>query len=91
MPQFLTIDHINGDGWQHRQIEGIQPGTQLYRWLKRNGFPKDRFQLLCFNCNCAKSIYGVCPHKEPGASSAALGVFDASLPDKIQEQRQTHA
>lgn len=55
---FLTIDHINDDGRQHRR----KNGSNLYSWLRRNGFPKDRFQLLCFNCNCAKWCYGICPH-----------------------------
>jgi predicted HNH restriction endonuclease len=30
--------------------------------LKRQGFPKDEFQLLCSNCNQAKHRYGQCPH-----------------------------
>lgn len=65
--EFLTIDHINGGGAQHRRKisktpKGASPDT-LYRWLKKNGFPKDNFQLLCFNCNCAKSSSGQCPHQ----------------------------
>lgn len=38
-------------------------GWNFYRWLKNNGFPKKDFQLLCFNCNCAKGFFGMCPHK----------------------------
>jgi hypothetical protein len=60
--QFLAVDHINNDGAQHRKQIG---GTgALYLWLKKNNFPKDRFQLLCHNCNMAKSLYGICPHQE---------------------------
>jgi hypothetical protein len=66
IPEFLTIDHINGDGAKHRE-EG--PGNRIYRWLKKNGFPKNNFQLLCFNCNCAKGIYGTCPHQKKGRKS----------------------
>jgi hypothetical protein len=59
--QFLTIDHINEDGAKHRREIGR---TSLYKWLKRNNYPKDNFQLLCFNCNCGKRINGgICPHK----------------------------
>jgi hypothetical protein len=59
-PMFLSVDHIYNDGAKHRQ----EIGNFLYRWLKKNGFPKDRFQLLCHNCNFAKGIYGHCPHQK---------------------------
>jgi hypothetical protein len=64
--EFLTIDHIDGGGAQHRRkISKAQRASSdtLYRWLKKNGFPKDNFQLLCFNCNCAKGDSGQCPHQ----------------------------
>jgi len=57
---FLSIDHIDGGGNQHRKaIHG--GGVVLYAWLIRNKFPGG-YQVLCFNCNLAKGIYGVCPH-----------------------------
>jgi hypothetical protein len=66
--EFLTIDHISGDGARHRKQIGSArkraSSDTLYRWLKKNGFPKDNFQLLCFNCNCAKSSSGSCPHQQ---------------------------
>lgn len=56
---FLTIDHLNGNGNKHRKT--IK--TELYLWLRRNNFPKG-FQVLCYNCNMARSKYdGICPHK----------------------------
>ena len=56
--EFLTIDHING-----RDYEVIKmTGKKLWLWLKARKFPTDNYQLLCFNCNCAKGIYGRCPH-----------------------------
>jgi hypothetical protein len=58
---FLTIDHVSGGGRQHRLLIG-QGSGEFYRWLRRNGYPED-FQTLCFNCNCAKGIYGHCPHE----------------------------
>ncbi|KKL70161.1 hypothetical protein LCGC14_2107650 [marine sediment metagenome] len=60
--KFLSMDHINGGGQRHRA--SIGHGNAFYRWLKEKGFPKNEFQLLCHNCNFAKGIYGVCPHKE---------------------------
>jgi hypothetical protein len=63
--QFLTVDHINNDGAEHRKSlsKGKNKTSSLYRWLVKNNFPKD-FQLLCWNCNTAKFRYGKCPHKE---------------------------
>jgi hypothetical protein len=61
---FLTIDHSNGDGKYDRV--GKRGGSSVYRKLKKDGFPKDRgLQVLCFNCNCAKGQFGVCPHLVP--------------------------
>ena len=60
--EFLQIDHVNNDGGSHRREIGCVGGSGLYGWLKRNGFPPG-FQVLCANCNYAKSMYGYCPHK----------------------------
>lgn len=56
---FLTFDHINDDGAQHRRK--IRSGYSFYKWLIDNDFP-DSIQILCFNCNWAKSRGG-CPHR----------------------------
>jgi hypothetical protein len=59
-PEFLTIDHINNDGAEHRKkIET----NYIYLWLIQNNFPEG-FQTLCMNCNFAKELYGSCPHKK---------------------------
>ena len=48
----LQIDHRNGGGSKHmRRIGG---SSYLLLWLKKRGFPKDAFQLLCANCNWIK-------------------------------------
>lgn len=57
---FLTIDHINGGGNEHRKKVGS--GIKFYNWLKKNSFPPG-FQILCFNCNLAKHMLGICPHQ----------------------------
>jgi hypothetical protein len=61
--EFLCIDHINGNGNKHRRQIGSDGGSSFYLWLKRNGFPEG-FQVLCHNCNMAKSCYGACPHRK---------------------------
>lgn len=59
--EFLSIDHINGGGTKKRKETG--GGSSLYRWLKKNNFPKE-FQVLCMNCNFAKGHFGICPHNK---------------------------
>jgi hypothetical protein len=65
--EFLTIDHINNDGAEHRRAIG----QHLYRWLIENDYPSG-FQVLCMNCNYGKQRNGgVCPHK-PLESSTTI-------------------
>lgn len=71
-PEFLTIDHVHGDGRSHRREVGR--GHGIYRWLKKHGYPKDRFQLLCFNCNCAKGTGKECPHQKVDVKSILRGI-----------------
>lgn len=62
--KFLSLDHINGGGTEHRRKLGAKngKGANIYHWVIRNRFPLG-FQVLCHNCNCAKGFYGSCPHK----------------------------
>lgn len=66
--EFLTLDHINGlspeekipdpaRGYRRKLI-----GRAFYEKLKREGYPPG-FQVLCWNCNCAKRIGIKCPHQ----------------------------
>lgn len=57
--QFLTLDHING----RDKAVVRETGTRAWARLRCLGWPKDGYQILCFNCNCAKGIYGECPHR----------------------------
>jgi hypothetical protein len=56
---FLCLDHIDGGGGKHRKEVGS--GADFYRWLRNNQYPKGLLQVLCHNCNIAKSRGG-CPH-----------------------------
>ncbi len=47
--EFLTIDHVNG-------VDHSLPNSN-------GGSPPGEFQILCWNCNCAKGKLGYCPHK----------------------------
>jgi hypothetical protein len=57
--EFLTVDHIEGGGSSHRK----QIGTGIIHYLLLNNLPQG-YQILCFNCNCAKGFFGYCPHEK---------------------------
>jgi hypothetical protein len=60
-PNFLDLDHVHNNGAEHRREVGNN--TQVMLALKRAGWPKDDYQLLCCNCNQGKARNGgVCPH-----------------------------
>ena len=62
---FLTIDHTNNDGKEHRKSMGRKDwgGKELYKWLKKHNYPEG-YRVQCFNCNLGRSINnGVCPHQ----------------------------
>jgi hypothetical protein len=63
----LQIDHINGDGAQHRKEIG-KGGNVMYSWLIKNGFP-DGFQILCSNCNFFKRMNSRLPDRQELAES----------------------
>ena len=58
----LVIDHIFND--RKEEIKKFKGSTHtFYRYLRDASYPKDRYQLLCMNCNMGKQLYnGVCPH-----------------------------
>lgn len=60
-PRFLTLEHKKKDGMEHRKsVGGNYP---IYVNLKRRGWPKDDYTLLCWNCNCSERYGKPCPHK----------------------------
>jgi len=66
---FLSIDHINNDGAEHRRSLGYEnngkgASSATLSWMKKNGYPPG-FQVLCMNCNFGKSRNnGICPHEQ---------------------------
>lgn len=65
-PMFLSIDHIENNGAEHRrEITGKRnsAGYHTYKWLYDNNFPEG-YQVFCMNCNHGKRMNGgVCPHQ----------------------------
>ena len=67
-PEFLAIDHINGRDKGPRGHGDNKLGFQMYFWLRKNGFPKNNYRLLCSNCNNSRGWFGYCPHERLGSS-----------------------
>jgi len=68
----LTIDHIDNNGAEHRR-ELEKQGIDIYKWLKLNNYPKDNYQVLCYNCNIGKYRNdGVCPHTQKYTYSSPI-------------------
>lgn len=90
--KFLSIDHTKNDGYKF-QIKGKRAaGSSLYQLIKKQNFPKG-FQVLCFNCNCAKGFYGKCPHvKDMGTNlnktmSKINNSLEQFLEDKVIDEK----
>lgn len=83
-PKFLALDHIHGGGNKHRKLIGTG-ATKMELYLRKLGWPKDQYRVLCHNCNSAEGFYGECPHRTLGSNnhqphlsasaSSALAVF----------------
>lgn len=64
--EFMSVDHIKGNGGYHRSKEGWKGGGKaILQALRKAGWPeeaKQEYRLLCFNCNFAIGHHGYCPH-----------------------------
>jgi 5-methylcytosine-specific restriction endonuclease McrA len=54
----LVIDHVNDDGSAIKKPNGRRKygGSILYALMKKEGWPSDKYQLLCCNCNIRKEF-----------------------------------
>lgn len=46
----LHVDHIDGNGLEHRRSINCLGGVEFYQWIRKNNFPPG-FRVLCSNCN----------------------------------------
>ena len=60
MLKFLTLDHI--EGRKKMGHSKLLAGYKLQRWARENDYPPT-LQVLCYNCNMAKGLFGRCPHQ----------------------------
>jgi hypothetical protein len=59
--RFLSIDHVNNDGANHRKEKGKRINYEEYL---KSDCPYE-LQTLCYNCNCGKGKEDsneICPH-----------------------------
>ncbi len=61
--EFLSIDHINQNGAEHRRSLS-RGGGDVYRSIRDEGFIENEYRVMCFNCNwSAYRGNGTCIHK----------------------------
>jgi hypothetical protein len=53
---------VHNNGADHKRKLGSKDSNVIRKWIIDNNYPPD-FQILCYNCNCAKGVYGYCPHQ----------------------------
>jgi hypothetical protein len=59
--EFLSLDHINGGGNKHNRLRNGSHG--VYRDALNDPEARNKYRLLCHNCNFARGHYGYCPHE----------------------------
>ena len=57
---FLCLDHIKGGG--RKEYVSLNGTLGIYRQVRDEGYPKDKYRVLCWNCNAALGLHGYCPH-----------------------------
>ena len=77
--KFLTLDHIDGKGAEHRRslypnTKRPSGGMKFYLYLLRQVDKDANIQVLCWNCNCAKHNFGKCPHEEALTNILQAGI-----------------
>lgn len=75
-PYFLAMDHRNNDSNIHREKLAAH---QCIAEARAEGFPKNKYQLLCMNCNFAKGHWGFCPHSKGITTEMAFADMEKYL------------
>jgi hypothetical protein len=62
---FLSLHHVEGNGNQHRLEVGGAKEANFAALLaaRREGWPKNKYAVLCMNCQFGERQPGGCPHK----------------------------
>lgn len=82
--EFLSLNHINKDGNEHRRkISGVNRFT-IYKWTIDNDYP-NTLDIRCYNCNLSDGYYGICPHNN-GASKNILNLGSPPKPNRLLDK-----
>jgi hypothetical protein len=65
--EFLTLEHKKGGGRAHYRSRSGWKGVMSDVLKDPNSF--DKYEILCFNCNCSRNRVGYCPHEQEGDKS----------------------
>jgi len=86
---FLTLDHVVSN--KKLPVSKRKKGLKAYREALRE-FKPDLFQVLCYNCNCAKNRNKeTCPHLEiKGKRNIELNQKNKLNVEQVEEIRKTH-
>lgn len=87
--EFLSIDHINGGGNAERKQKKVTGWTRILMF-DRAGWPdelKEKYRILCHNCNQAYGIFGYCPHVVANGSNNGIGIGPKSRYAPLSGQR----
>lgn len=64
----LVMDHVLGGGSKEKKS---YPSRNVYFFLDGKPVDREKFQVLCHNCNQAKASFGRCPHFLTSSSSSS--------------------
>src|SRR2546427_2247060 len=67
-PLFLTLEHKNHLG----QLATGLKSYQLVAQARNEGWPKDKYEMLCMSCNFAAGHWGECPHRSGKTTEIVL-------------------
>ena len=88
---FLSLDHVNGDGWKDRERDGAgnrsSHSVKFAYWLRNNHYPNN-IQVLCMNCNKAKGNKDRCPCNG-GSATQTVEEELSKLPPRINTAKGT--
>lgn len=64
IPIFLCLDHVKDNGAEERKrLSGSKNANRHVYVRATEAYRPDEYQILCWNCNAAKTTGLPCPHK----------------------------
>jgi hypothetical protein len=86
-PYFLTLDHVNNDGGDHRRSLST---VRILSLARREKYDRTKWDCLCMNCNFAKGHYGECPHKSGLTPEVIIARYEQDVRPIGRKHVDTH-